>query len=193
MLEIWSSIGYVLLLAILLFALILKSTKGSATAIAALTLGLPLWFAWEYARPTWTTGTVSGTEVRRSDPDRRGNTQDIEYIYMRNRADAGVELINEDSWWWLKRNSERVFNNAKTAQDRNTEVTAMWSRWRSTIFSWYPNVIAIAPAGAWPFRSLRVLIFYGGSIFLWLCYFWAFSGMGRRKVLLPVGVRYVQH
>ena len=64
--------------------------------------------------------------MRRSDPDARGNTTDIEYIYMRNRSDRGLELINEDSWWWLKRNSERVFNDAKTAQDRNTEMTLMW-------------------------------------------------------------------
>jgi hypothetical protein len=35
---------------------------------------------------------------------------------MRNRSDRGLELINDDSWWWLKRNSERVFNDAKTAQ-----------------------------------------------------------------------------
>jgi hypothetical protein len=39
----------------------------------------------------------------------------IEYIYMRNPSDRGLELINDDSWWWLKRNSERVFNDAKTA------------------------------------------------------------------------------
>jgi hypothetical protein len=43
--------------------------------------------------------------VRRSDPDARGNTTDIEYIYMRNRFDRGLELINDDSWWGLKRNS----------------------------------------------------------------------------------------
>jgi hypothetical protein len=48
----------------------------------------------------------------------------------------------------LKRNSERVFNDAKTAQDRNTDVTLMWNRWRSTLFSWYPNVIAIGAAGS---------------------------------------------
>ena len=65
-------------------------------------------------------------EVRRSDPDARGNTTDIEYIYTRNRSDRGLELINDDFWWWLKRNSERVFNDAKAAQDRNTEVTLMW-------------------------------------------------------------------
>jgi Protein of unknown function (DUF1523) len=191
MLENWSSVGYVLLLAIVLFALILRRTRGAGTAVAALAVGIPLWFAWEYARPTWTTGIVSGTEVRRSNPDRRGNTQDVEYIYMRNRADAGVELINEDSWWWLKRNSERVFNNAKTAEDRNTEVTAMWSRWRSTVFSWYPNAIAIEPAGSWPLRSWRALIFYGGSLFLWLGYFGAFVGIRRGRISLPASVRQV--
>jgi hypothetical protein len=79
--------------------------------------------------------------VRRSDPDAGGNTTDIEYIYMRTRADRGLELTNDDSWWWLKRNSERVFNDAKTAQSRNTEMTLMWNRWRPR--SW----AMIRPAG----------------------------------------------
>ena len=97
--------------------------------------------------------------MRRSDPDARGNTTDFEYIYMRNRSDRGLELINDDSWWWLKRNSERVFNDAKTAQARNTEMTLMWNRWRSTLFTRYPNVIAIDPAGSWPLWSVRTIIF----------------------------------
>ncbi len=50
-----------------------------------------------------------------SDPDARGNTTDIQYIYMRNRSDRGFELIDDDSWWWLKRNSDRIFNDAQTA------------------------------------------------------------------------------
>ena len=181
MVEIWFSAGYVLLLVIILFAFVLTRTRGGTIAIAAIVIGLPLWFVWEYARPTWTTGTVSGTEVRRTDPDRRGNTSDIEYIYMRNRADKGMELINEDSWWWLKRNSERVFNNAKTAEDRNSEVTAMWTGWRSTLFSRYGNALEIEPAGSWPLWSWRTIVFYGGSVFLWLAYFGAFLAMGRRK------------
>src|SRR6185295_9836135 len=68
----------------------------------------------------------------------------------------------------VKRNSERVFNDAKTAQDRNTEMTLMWNRWRSTLFTWYPNVIAIGPAGSWPWWSMRTIIFYGLSVVLWL-------------------------
>jgi hypothetical protein len=179
MLEIWFSLGYVLLLAIVLFALFLRRS-GAVAAIGALVVGIPLWFAWEYARPTWTTGTISGTEVRRSDPDPRGNTRDIEYIYMRNRADRGLELINEDSWWWLKRNSERVFNDALTAEDRDTPVTVMWNRWRSTVFSWHPNALAIGPAGSWPWWSWRTIGFYFLSLILWLGYFIAFSWLGRR-------------
>jgi hypothetical protein len=118
---------------------------GPVLAIAATVVGIPLWFGWEYARPTWTTGVSTGTEVRRTDPDARGNTTDFEYIYMRNRSDRGLELTNDDSWLWLKRNSERVFNDPKTSQSRNTEVTVMWNRWRSTLFTWFPNVIAIGP------------------------------------------------
>ena len=178
MFEIWFSLGYVLLLAVVLFAAILWRTSGVVAAIAALLVGLPLWFGWEYARPTWTTGIISGTEVRRSDPDPRGNTRDIEYLYMRNQADKGVELENEDSWWWFKRNSERVFNDAKTAQDRNTEMTVMWVRWRSQLFSWHPNVIAIRAAGDW--WSWRALAFYMLSVILWLGYFTVFSLVSRR-------------
>jgi hypothetical protein len=180
MLEIWFSVGYVLLLAILLFAFVLWRTGGKAAAIAALAVGVPLWFGWEYARPTWTAGLVSGTEVRRTDPDARGITRDIEYIYMRNRADRGLEIENEDSWWWFKRNSERVFNDAKTAQARNAEVTVMWNRWRSTLFSWHPNAIAIGRAGSWPLWSWRTLAFYGLSVVLWGGYFTGFAWLRNR-------------
>jgi len=180
MLEIWFSLGYLLLLAILLFAFILWRSGGIAVSIAALIVGVGCWFWWEYARPTWTTGYVSGTEVRRSDPDPGGNTRDVQYIYMRNKADAGVELENEDSWWWLKRNSERVFNNAKTATDRHTEVTVVWNRWRSQLFSWHPNAIALRDAGAWPLWSLRVLGFYALSLVAWIGYFYAFVWLHRR-------------
>ena len=180
MLEVWASIGYLLLLAVVLFVVILWRTGTVAAALAALIVGLPLWAWWEYARPTWTTGTVSGTEVRRSDPDVQGNTRDVQYIYMRNRADAGVEIENDDSWWWFKRNSERVFNDAKTAEVRKTEVTVMWNRWRSTLFSWHPNAIAFGSAGSWPYWSWRILGFYGLSVFVWLTYFRAFIWLRNR-------------
>jgi hypothetical protein len=104
--------------------------------------------------------------------------------YRTNRSDRGLELINDDSWWWLKRNSERVFNDAKTAQDRNTEMTLMWNRWRSTLFSWYPNVIAIGPAGSWPLWSVRTFIFYGLSVVLWLSYFYALLRLRRSRASL---------
>jgi len=179
MLQAWASIGYLVLLAIGLLAFILRRGGSPVLAIAALVVGVPLWFGWEYARPTWTSGLITGTEVRRSDPDSRGRTTDIEYIYMRNRSDRGVELVNDDSWWWLKRNSERVFNDAKTAQDRNTEMTLLWNRWRSTLLSKYPNAIAIGRAGAWPWWSLRTIVFYGLSIVLWVGFFYAFVRLRR--------------
>ena len=182
MLEIWLSIGYILLLAVVGFAFVLWRTGALAAAIVALVIGLPLWTWWEYARPTWTTGTISGTEVRRSQPDTAGDTQDIQYIYMRNLADAGVEFENVDSWWWFKRNSQRVFNDAKTAEDRKTEVTVMWNRWRSQLFSWHPNVIVFGESGAWPYWSWRTLTFYGLSIPAWVLYFAFFVWLRRRIV-----------
>ena len=179
MLEAWMSYGYIVLLGICVLTYVLWRRGGVFPAVAAVAVGIPLWFAWEYARPTWTTGHVTGTEVRRSDPDVRGNTSDIRYIYIRNRSDRGLELINEDSWWWLKRNSDRVFNDAKTAELRNTEVTLLWNRRRSTLFSFYPNVVAIGPAGLWPLWSVRTILFYGLSILLWLGYFNGFSKLLR--------------
>src|SRR6185503_3903117 len=147
MLQAWLSIGYILLLAIFVLAFSLWRRGVPVLAIAALVVGIPVWFGWEYARPTWTTGVITGTEVRRSDPDAQGNTTDIEYM--------------------------RVFNDAKTAQSRNMEMTLMWNRWRSTLFTWYPNVIAIGPAGSWP-GSVRTIVFYGLSVVLWLSFFYTF-------------------
>src|SRR3546814_5213226 len=125
MLEIWFSIGYILLLAIVLFAFVLWRKDSEFIAIAALVVGIAYLGWWEYARPTWTTGTVSGTEVRRSETDARGMTRDVQYVYMRTRADAGVELENEDSWWWFKRNSERVFNDAKRSEEHTSELQSL--------------------------------------------------------------------
>ncbi len=180
MLEIWFSLGYILLLAIAILGFVLWRTGSVAAAVAALLVGLPLWFGWEYARPSWTTGTVSGTEVRRTDPDARGITRDVQYIYMRNQADAGVELVNQDSWWWFKTNSERVFNDAKTAEDRKTQVTVMWNRWRSHIFSRHPNMISFGRAGNWPLWSWRTLGFYGLSLVPWFGYFYGVAWLRNR-------------
>ena len=180
MLEIWFSLGYFLLLAIIVFGFVLWRTGGIFAAIVAMVVGVPLWLWWEYARPTWTTGTISGTEVRRTDPDAQGLTRDVQYIYMRNQADAGVEIENEDSWWWFKLNSERVFNDAQTAQVRNTEVTVLWNRWRSQLFSWHPNAIVLGPSGLWPVWSWRTLGFYALSIVLWVAYFYLFAWVRNR-------------
>jgi hypothetical protein len=180
MLSIWFSLGYILLLAIVLFAWILRREGSGVLAVVALVVGLPLWFGWEYVRPTWTTGTIVGTEVRRSDPDARGDTWDVQYIYMRNTSDRGLEIENEDSWWWFKRNSERVFNDAKTAQDRKTEVTVLWNRWRSTLFSWHPNAISIGQGDSHP-AAVRGFGFYAISVALWLAYFYAFIRLHNRN------------
>jgi bacteriorhodopsin len=183
MLEAWLSFGYIVLLAILVLAFILWRRGTPVLAIAALVVGIPLWFGWEYARLSWTTGVITGMEVRRSNPDARGNVTDIRYIFIRGQSDRGLELINQDSWWWLKWNSSRILNDAMVAQSRNSEVTLMWTGWRSMLFNWYPNVIAIGPAGSWP-GSLRTIIFYGLSVILWLGYFYAFFRLRRSSAPL---------
>src|SRR5215510_15286882 len=185
MLQAWLSIGYIVLFAILVLAFILWRRGNPAFAIAALVVGIPLWFGWEYARPTWTIGVIEGMEVRRSNPDARGNVTDIRYFFIRKAgSDRGQELTNVDSWWWLKWNSSRILNDAMVAQSSKSEVTLMWTGWRSMLFGWYPNVIAIGPAGPWPLWSLRTIIFYGLSIILWLSYFYAFFRLGRSRAPL---------
>ena len=180
MLEAYLSIGYIVLLAVLVLAFILWRRRNPVLAIAALVVAIPLWFGWEYARPSWTTGVITGMEVRRSNPDARGNVTDIRYIFIRKRgSDRGLELINQDSWWWLKFNSSRILNDAMLAQSANSEVTLMWTGWRAMLFSWYPNVIAIGPAGFWPLWSVRTVIFYGLSVVLWLSYFYTFVRLRR--------------
>jgi Protein of unknown function (DUF1523) len=181
MLHAWLSIGYIVLFAVLVLASILWRRGSAVLAISALLLGIPLWFGWEYARPTWTTGVITGNEVRRSNPDARGNVTDVRYIFIRKAgSDGGQELINQDSWWWLKFNSSRILNDAMEAHSGNSGVTLMWTGWRAMLFNWYPNVIAIGPAGSWP-GWLRSLVFYGLSLVLWLTYFYAFLRLGRSK------------
>ena len=76
MLQAWLSIGYIVLLAILVLAFILCA-GAPVLAIAAFVVGIPVWFGWEYALPTWTSGVITGTEVRRSDPDDHQAAQKI--------------------------------------------------------------------------------------------------------------------
>ena len=48
MLQAYLSIGYIVLLAILVLAFILWRRGAPILAIAALVVGIPLWFGWEY-------------------------------------------------------------------------------------------------------------------------------------------------
>ena len=74
MLQAWLSIGYIVLLAILVLAFILWRRGAPVLAIAALVVGIPLWFGWGYARPTWTFRSdrpTTGSRNRDSRGDRR--------------------------------------------------------------------------------------------------------------------------
>src|SRR5262249_21100199 len=88
---------------------------------------------------------------------RPGNVTDIRYMFIRKTgSDRGQELINQDSWWWLKWNSSRILNEAMEAHSSNPEVTLMWTGWRAMLFNWYPNMLAIGPAGSWPAAAVPV-------------------------------------
>ena len=69
------------------------------------------------------------------------------------------------------------------AHSSNSEVALMWTGWRAMLFNWYPNMLAIGPAGSWP-GWVRGLMFYGFSIVLWLGYFYAFFRLGRSRASL---------
>ena len=58
MLQAWLSFGYVVLLAILVFAFILWRREARVLAIAALVVGIPSGLDGEDARPAWTTGVI---------------------------------------------------------------------------------------------------------------------------------------
>jgi len=62
-LQAWLSFGFIVLLAILVLAFILWRRDAPVVAIAALVVGIPLWFGWEYARLSWTTGVITEMEV----------------------------------------------------------------------------------------------------------------------------------
>ena len=121
LLQAWLSIGYIVLLAILGLAFILWR-RGIPLAIAALVVGIPLFLVWMGIRTSnMDERRVTGTEVCAAIPTlNKAIRTDINTLHART-SDRGMELTNEDSWWWFKRNSERVFNDAKTAQDRDTE------------------------------------------------------------------------
>ena len=113
MLQAWLSIGYIVLFAILVLAFILWRRGGPVGHHCARGGYPPLgWMG--ICTSNLDNRSHRRNGIGRSNPDAGGNTTDIEYIYMRNPSDRGLELTNDDSWWWL-RHSERVFNDAKTA------------------------------------------------------------------------------
>ena len=96
MLQAWLSIGYIVLLAVLVLAFILWRRASPVLAIAALVVGIPLWFDGNTHVRHGQPASSQERKCAAAVPDARGNTSDIEYIYMRNRSDRGLELINED-------------------------------------------------------------------------------------------------
>ena len=134
MFQAWLSIGYIVLLAILVFAFILWRRGVPVLAIAALVVGIP--YGWIGIRTSnMDNRPRRRNEVRRSDPDAAGDTTDIEYIYMRDRSDRGLELINEDPGGREAHQRARLQRRQDRAA-RNTEMTSCGMA--STLFSGNP-------------------------------------------------------
>ena len=178
MLQAWLSIGYIVLLAILVLAFILWR-GGSRSGHRCTRAGYPP-LVWMGIRTSYMDNRRhhrNGSAPQRS---RRPRQYDRHRIHLHAQpVRQGVRADQRRFLVVVEAQHERVFNDAKTAQDRNTEVTVMWNWWRSTLFTWYPNAIAIGPAGSWPLWSMRTIIFYGLSVVLWLSYFYAFFRLRR--------------
>ena len=88
-----------------------KGQRGLGIALLAVTL--TAWPFWEWARPHVIHGVITGTEVKRVDHDHNPATQtkDVRFIYA--HAERDFQFRNEDSWLWIKVNSDSIFGRAK--------------------------------------------------------------------------------
>ena len=172
MLQAWGlSIGYIVLLAICSPLSYGAGEVPFSPSLRSWCVSL-LWFGWEYYtsnldnRRHYRNGSATQRSRHPRQYDRHRIHLHAQPVRQRVRADQRRFLVV------LKRNSERVFNDAKTAQSRQQHPHHHHggNRWRSTLFTWYPNAIAIGPAGPpvmvdanhyllWPFRGSLAQLF----------------------------------
>jgi hypothetical protein len=152
----------------------------TAFGIALIVITLLAWPVWQWARPHVVYAAITGTEVKRVDHDSNDRTpsRDVRYIYANDGRDR--QFRNEDSWLWLKVNSDSTFGRAKRLEDTKDRAWIVYYGWRSNLFSWHPNVLSLTER--FPFVStVRMIIFYGLSLVLWGGIAWLASRFGQRS------------
>jgi len=131
-----------------------KSSKVMGVA-GLVALGI-IWVGFEIVRPHVTHEAITGTEVRRIDKDGLGPlpSVDVQFIYTADQA-----YQNRDSWWWLKKNSDNLYRDAKTIEGTEDPVWIVYNGARSTPLDWWGNIIGMGQSFPM-FTALRIAIFY---------------------------------
>jgi hypothetical protein len=151
----------------------------TAFGIALIVFTLLAWPPWQWARPHVVYASITGTEVKRVDHDRDASTpsRDVRYIYANDGRDR--QFRNEDSWLWLKVNSDSTFGRAKRLEDGDEKAWIVYYGLRSNLLSWHPNVLSLTER--FPFVStVRMTIFYGLSVVFWGAIAWLALRLGAR-------------
>lgn len=131
--------------------LIWKRSKLAALLLIVVSLGWGT--AWQTVRPHLSIQTPTGSDVIRVDVDGAGS-HDVRYIYT-----AETEFRNEDTWWWLKRDTGPLTNTANQMRAAGESGLFMSYGLRFPLFSMYPNVVAINPVGySWIFFSIYTVL-----------------------------------
>ena len=161
-----TTVTWLLLLGFLGFGFWNYRSGQKTVGVALIIVTLLVWPAWQWARPHVIHANITGTEVKRVDHDGvdRTPTRDVRYIYANDGRDR--QFRNEDSWLWLKVNSDTTFGRAKRLENSEERVWIVYYGWRSNLFSWHPNVMSLTEQ--FPFvSSVRMALFYGLSVLLW--------------------------
>jgi hypothetical protein len=143
------SIGF-LLLALLLVLLWSSIRARRFRAAAVIAVALALWVPFEWSRPFIGHGYVTGTEVRRVQGSSSAQeTVDVDFIYTRGWG-GDEQFRNEDTWLFLKRNSDDVFGYAKAIEGKpELATTFIATGARNYLVSWHPNMLSLKPTLAW--------------------------------------------
>ena len=161
------SLGFLLLALLAWLAWRAIAARNFGAAAVAL-LALLLWGPFEWARPYVGHGYVTGTEVRRVPrSDAQRTTDDVDYIYTKGWG-GDSQFRNEDSWLFLKRNSDDLYGYAKSIEGKPDEArTFIATGARNYLVNWHPNMLSLHPTLAWAVFVLHYLVWiavFGGLI-----------------------------
>jgi len=166
----FTSIGVLLLFVLL--ALALRELRARRfRALAVIVAALLIWIPFEFARPYVGHGFVTGTEVRRvAILDNSRQTEDVDFIYL-NGWGGDQQFRNEDTWLFLKRNSDDIYGYAKSVEGKpETARTFIATGVRNYLTSWHPNMVSLTPSLAWGVFVAHYLFWAAVFGFLFVLY-----------------------